>query len=182
MVSIPVLMYHFVNPSSTGYLTVSTGLFERQVAYLADRHRILTVREALEAIENSPDDLQNSITITFDDGMSDNYRYATPILEKYNLFATFFVIAGVIGSDNRWNHRAYHISQHMSEKEIQDLHQRGFDIQSHTLTHQRLTKLPDDELKNEFLEAKNILGRVTGIETISSTRWRVRNPPYRYHD
>ena len=99
--------------------------------------------------------------------MSDNYRYAAPILEKYNLFATFFIIAGFIGSDNRWNHRAYHISQHMGKKELRDLHRRGFDIQSHTLTHQRLTKLPDDELENEFLEAKNILERLTGINPVA---------------
>ena len=39
---------------------------------------------------------EKSVLITFDDGYADNYYFAYPILKKYNLKATFFVVGSWI--------------------------------------------------------------------------------------
>jgi peptidoglycan/xylan/chitin deacetylase (PgdA/CDA1 family) len=45
----------------------------------------------------------NLIALTFDDGYQDIYTYAFPVLRNYNIPATIFLIANVIGCDNSWD-------------------------------------------------------------------------------
>ncbi len=41
---------------------------------------------------------QKEIAVTFDDGYSDNYRHAQPILKKHEIPATFFIVSGAVDS------------------------------------------------------------------------------------
>jgi len=101
-----ILRYHSVNddPSWAGdymqpSLSLSPGVFERQMAYLAENHRVVPLAETASAIAagNRPD--PRSVAITFDDGYEDNYRCAFPILRKYGLTATFYVTTGCVGDE-----------------------------------------------------------------------------------
>lgn len=84
--------------------------------------------------------------ITFDDGMLSQYTYAKPILDKYNFKATFYIICNSVDKENRmnWNN-------------IQTLEDEGHEIGSHSMNHQRLGQLSNNEMKYEIIESKRCL-------------------------
>jgi len=167
-VFLPVLMYHSVDRVATDYVTVSTEVFEHQLRYLADRYRVMSVVDAYTYLAGGDRAaVENAVALTFDDGLEDNYRYAAPLLEKLDISATFFVIAGVIGEDNRWNRRAFRIMRHMDVAQLADLASRGFDVQSHGLTHHRLSKLTPAEIAFELSEASRIIEETTATRPIA---------------
>jgi peptidoglycan/xylan/chitin deacetylase (PgdA/CDA1 family) len=99
-----ILIYHrvlsefdYINPQQLG-----VAKFDWQMALLSARFNVLPLAEALECIES--DSLPpRAVCITFDDGYADNYLNALPILQKYGLPATFFVVSGLVGKDRLWN-------------------------------------------------------------------------------
>lgn len=164
---IPVLMYHSVEQQSDDYLTISCEKFNEQISYLSEYHKILTVRDVLDIITRKESLPENPVIITFDDSLKNNILYAISILDKYSAKATFFTIASYIGKDTLWNHKADKILKHMSADEIKQLHLMGHEVGNHTLTHQRVTKLSDEQLIREFVESKAILTNLLGQEPVS---------------
>jgi peptidoglycan/xylan/chitin deacetylase (PgdA/CDA1 family) len=95
------------------------------------------------------------ISLTFDDGNEMHYTVFYPILEKYGLRATFYVITSTINMRGK-----------LSEEQIKDLYNHGNEIGSHTHTHPHLPKLPDDELQWELTKSKYIL-KTFKVETFA---------------
>ena len=93
MKNILCLLYHRVNPikDDVYHLAVSPEHFEEQIRYLKEYFPILRFEEDWKL----PGD--KGVVITFDDGYGDNYDYALPILERYQIPATVFVCTGYVG-------------------------------------------------------------------------------------
>ena len=93
-----VLCYHRIssnkkllnknNPLSG--LEVHQNMFEKQIEFLKKNFKILSLKKLKQHIEDERKEF--AISITFDDGYLDNINLALPILEKYNVPATIFVI------------------------------------------------------------------------------------------
>jgi len=78
-------------------ITVSPANFESQIAWLAaDGWTSLSLDEYAGFLAGKPVP-RKSIVITFDDGYLDNWVYAYPILRKYGMRATVFVVTGWMG-------------------------------------------------------------------------------------
>jgi len=97
-----VLMYHRVASDLVDpwRLCVSPANFAAQLEVLADRFRVVTLRE-LVATRGS-DGARPSVAITFDDGYADNLHAAAPLLVRLGLPATFFLTSGTLGSDREF--------------------------------------------------------------------------------
>lgn len=96
---IPVLMYHYVyteddipDELNTNYL-LNTKL-EDQLKYLKEQQYYFPSYQELAAYVKGEIDLpEKSVVLTFDDGQKGFLNYGIPLLEKYEIPATSFVIA-----------------------------------------------------------------------------------------
>jgi peptidoglycan/xylan/chitin deacetylase (PgdA/CDA1 family) len=89
------------------------------------------------------------VVLTFDDAAVSHATYVAPLLKKYGFGGTFFVceFREPPFSDK---------TKYMSWAQIQGLHRLGFEVGSHTLTHQHVNKLSRPQLAAELdsLEAR----------------------------
>ena len=96
-----ILTYHRVLPIQQSMCYPFQGMvmprdtFEAQMSYLANSYVVLGFSQGLERLQsgNLP---KKSVVVTFDDGYRDNYEYALPILKKYAIPATFFVVTDAL--------------------------------------------------------------------------------------
>lgn len=93
-----VLTFHRVSDDEDPFLpALRTGVFEAQMAHIAQHYRVFTVEDLLERMRSSRVP-RNALAITFDDGYRDNLTEAAPILARYGLPATIFLTTGCIGT------------------------------------------------------------------------------------
>lgn len=148
---VPIVMYHSVNPDAVpeNRLAVTPEAFERQMHFLKrHRYNVLPLEKLATLIKEGKKIPYKTIPITLDDGYKDNYIYAFPILKKYNLPATIFIIINEVGRPDR-----------LSWDEIKVMQNSGIiTFGSHTLGPEPLVNIKsDEELKKQIFESKRIL-------------------------
>ncbi|MES2557284.1 MAG: polysaccharide deacetylase family protein [Bacteroidota bacterium] len=148
-----VLNYHRITTAADvidpAYLhfTLSETVFEAHLQLLYDL-KIPVIN--LSETQNMPVS-GLCVAITFDDGHQSDVEIALPILKKFHFSATFFPVVHHINKEG-----------YVSWEELQLLKMEGHTIGSHGLTHQRLSKLTSDEVRNELLLSKEILEKEIG--------------------
>lgn len=111
----------------------------------------------LDAIQKGEEEAPSKMAfLGFDDGYKDNYTTAYPILKSEGVKATFFIVSGSIGKENRMTH-----------EDIKDLIANGYAIGSHTVNHYDLVELPPDVLRKELNDSKYKLEHDFGIKVNS---------------
>lgn len=94
------------------------------------------------------------VSLTFDDGDSDNYL-ARSVLAENGLHATFYIVSGFTGTDG-----------YMTAQQLRDLYDDGNEIGGHTLSHTKLTEVRGADLKREVCQDRmNLLSH--GFEVTS---------------
>ena len=154
-----ILMYHSVGDPNTatldGYgdkLNVTPVVFEKQMRFFKEHnYNVISLKEMVERIRAKKRIPHKTVTITFDDGLKNNFTNAYPVLKKYGFPATIFVAVDFIGGKN-----------FLTWEQIREMQVNGISIGSHTMSHRWLPILDEKELKKELLESKAIIERVTG--------------------
>lgn len=147
--SVPVLNYHQINDRDENALTVHTDQFEAQMRYLAEEgYHVITPEEMINAWENGEKLPEKPVIITFDDGYADNYRNAFPILQKYNLKATIFLISDYVST----------YPNYLTWTQVSEMQDSGLiDFESHTLSHEQLDSTSPEETWNQLDGSKKAL-------------------------
>jgi peptidoglycan/xylan/chitin deacetylase (PgdA/CDA1 family) len=165
-----VLCYHSVHPTKA-FASATPDAFARQAAWLARECDVVPFRRILEPrLPGSPP----AVAITFDDGYSDNYEYAAPILEALRLPATFFLTTGLIEGDPEVlarfradrNAEGNEIAP-LTWKEVADLERGGMEIGAHTWSHPNLAQLGPAEAEAELRRAKDVIEDRLGRPIVS---------------
>jgi peptidoglycan/xylan/chitin deacetylase (PgdA/CDA1 family) len=126
--------------------------FRRQMSWLeAEAFQGISVAEALKQPPRHHEKDRKPIAITFDDGCETDLIAAAPALKQSGFNATFYVIAGRLGK------RGY-----LSERQLRELSDEGFEIGCHSMTHRYLPDLDEDALRVEVVEAKKRIEQIIG--------------------
>lgn len=89
--SVPVLMYHHVQPNP-GMISSSVAHFESQLQWIKKQgYQSLTLNELAQHLSGEKT-AHKAVVITFDDGYLNNWVYAFPLLKKYGFKATIFLV------------------------------------------------------------------------------------------
>ena len=173
---VPVLMYHHVNPHEGDMVTVTPATFEQQMKYLNEAgYKTLTLDELLSYIKGDMVLQQKAVAVTFDDGWLDNYIYAFPILQKYNIHASIFIVTDIIERASRDGgkppavvptHRESKLLMQQGEGHLvflnwdiaREMAQSGLvDFYSHAKTHASCDFLSEPELSEELQTSKRVI-------------------------
>jgi len=156
-VRVPVLMFHRVAPAdqvgdSLPNLVVPPDLFAAQLgALVAAGWRSITAAELAADLASGIRPRPRTFVITFDDGRSDGYTQAFPILRRLGLVATFYVITGRIGTPNS-----------LSASQLQGLAAAGMEIGSHTVDHVPLNTAISSAARLQLTRSAAQIAAVTG--------------------
>ena len=138
---VPVLSYHQVNDEDNNALTVPTAVFEQQMAYLHDNGYHAITPDQLNAYLTEGAPLpEKPVLITFDDGYRDNYENAFPVLQKYGMTATIFLISDFMDRFDKY----------LTWQQVQEMSEAGIYMGVHTLSHFELPGLSKAELYQQI--------------------------------
>lgn len=106
------------------------------------------------------------ISVTFDDGWESIYSKGALIFQKYGIRTTQYILSGTFDYTN-----------YLSKSQILSLQAAGHDIESHTVGHNDLTALNDEDLWFELRQSKHDLSKLLGKEVTDFA-----SPLNRYND
>jgi len=90
-----ILLYHRVADLNTDpwQLCVSPRNFEQQMQLLSESFSPVSLHDLLAFLETK-NQSRSPVVVTFDDGYADNLHQAVPMLEQFEIPATFFLTTG----------------------------------------------------------------------------------------
>ena len=156
-IHLPIIMYHYVeyvkDPGDTirKSLDIVPSAFEAQLKVLSEGgYKTYFVKEIPDILLGKTKYDNQGVILSFDDGYEDFYTSVLPLLKKYNVKATLYIVLDFIGRKGFLN-----------EKELSEIVSSGLvEIGSHTLNHRYLKELPVDIQKQEIFQSKEELEKL----------------------
>ncbi len=147
-----VLTYHGIEAEPQSSFSVTPDNLEEHLKYLKRKYRVIAMDDYVQHVKTGSGIPKKSVVITFDDGLKSFYDYARPLLKKYDLPATVFIVADLAaGRDPRFMHG----------EDLRELAKdRLFRIGSHSLTHASVKKLSEEDLMREVSSSKAVLEEI----------------------
>lgn len=155
-ISAPILMYHYIEvPSSTSlaWLYHTPAVFEAQLKTLANNcYQSVFVSDIAQAVNGVARLAPNTIAITFDDGYEDMYTEAYPLLRKYGMKGTMYIIVNALDKPG-----------YLTKDQVKEMSDSGYvEIASHTMNHANLNKSNWPVAKYEMTASKAELEKIVG--------------------
>jgi O-antigen biosynthesis protein len=163
-----ILGYHRVarDPADPHDLAVSPEAFREQLAVIRGRFRPVTLPEILTrstaappstAGSRSPGSRLRPLAVTFDDGYADVLHEALPLLERFRVPATVFVVSGSVGRRSfPWDTtRGGLEGRPMDVPELRRLASSDWiEIGGHTRSHPDLRHVTPGEARHELRQSR----------------------------
>jgi peptidoglycan/xylan/chitin deacetylase (PgdA/CDA1 family) len=164
---VTILCYHSVTEDGPPILNdphklhIPRALFQQQLDYLKRRYHVVSLDEFLAAVREQRELPDNTVVLTFEDGVRNFLTVAAPLLKARGFPATNFVITGetTASVSPELNHKWQPADDRtfLSWKDIDELAQEGMHFGSHTCSHAKLTDLSPTEVEKELTESRAAL-------------------------
>jgi peptidoglycan/xylan/chitin deacetylase (PgdA/CDA1 family) len=93
MTSCKIVVYHYVRPIKNSKYSIN-GMevedFEKQIKFLKKTYNPITATDVVDTLKNKQKIPDNSVLLTFDDGLKDHVKYVYPILKENGIQGVFF--------------------------------------------------------------------------------------------
>ncbi|MBI3633698.1 MAG: polysaccharide deacetylase family protein [Candidatus Vogelbacteria bacterium] len=162
-IGIPFLIYHSVRPHITNETAIQDAYditpkaLDRQFEYLKNNgYHTVYPRDLVEYLNGNLRLPNKPIVISFDDGWENQYKYAFPLIQKYDFKAIFYIYSRPLDIG------AKHF---LTWSQIKEMLAAGMEIGDHTLTHPYLMRVTDPVvMRREILGEKLELEKRLGIQ------------------
>ncbi len=166
---ISVLMYHqighFKNIKEHRSTYCKVSRFRMQMWFLKFfGYRVISLDELLLIIQQGDIPKKRIVILTFDDGYADFYRYAYPILRKYNFPAIIYLLSNLVGKRAEWFRKEGRYDPPLLDvSQILALKNRGIEFGSHGRSHVKLAQVPLSRAREEIEKSKYELEGMLGF-------------------
>jgi peptidoglycan/xylan/chitin deacetylase (PgdA/CDA1 family) len=130
----------------TAEVAVPVGTKQISVQHVLATEGTLQIDDVLLARDTAPPFKRALVSLTFDDSWASDAEVVFPLLKKYGVPATHYVITNLVGKRNR-----------LTWKQLAMMHAAGEEIAPHTLTHPDLITIAPEQLVDELDEPKQAL-------------------------
>ncbi len=159
---VTVLLYHRIVKQTIkddwANIAVQETVFQRQMELLDYWGYTAITLEDFNLYQEGKLDLpKKPVIITFDDAYEEIHSLVRPILQRYGMRAVVFVVGDPSIRESVWDKNLGTVFKLLSEKQIIELKQDGFEIGSHSMTHPDLTHISKEGVWQELLRSRMLL-------------------------
>lgn len=152
---LPIILYHNITynyAKESHLLHIDPERFEEQLIAIQNAgYHTIFLEEYADYLAGKTTLPDNPLVITFDDGYTSNYEIAFPLLQKYGMKATIFVITSRMGTqETQYPHFSWAQAKEMEESGV-------IRIESHTDTHPDMSSLSPREQEEEIRRSKYLV-------------------------
>lgn len=166
-VKIPILLYHdFVttvpdsDPDNFNYINTPQNYEENIKVLLENGYTFISFQELNDANSGKIELPEKPILVSMDDGYYSNYEYIFPILKKYKVKASIFIVTDKIGKEIDGK-------KYLSWEQCKEMQNSGLvEIFSHSKRHVFYDKLPVRVIRDEVTESYKIIEKKLGSKKI----------------
>lgn len=163
VIRLPILMYHYIRrPPSTaadllGYrLSVSPEDFQAQMDWLYFNHYHPVTFDQIRAYFAGRAPLPSKpLVITFDDGYSDLYTAAFPILQAHGFTAVAYIVSGFVDQQ-----------RYVTHDQVLQMDRAGIEIASHTVNHADMAHASYGMAAFQLVQSKHWLETLVGHSVV----------------
>ena len=133
--SLPIIMYHSMlkDKARHGQYVISPDEFESDLKYLRDNgYETVVIADLIDYVANGTPLPPKPVMLTFDDGYYNNFLYAAPLLEAYNMKGVLSIIGYYTDAyTEKPDENAYY--SHVTWEQVKQLVENGpFELQNHS--------------------------------------------------
>jgi len=158
-----ILTYHSISGGKSA-LHTSPSVFAGQMRWLRSNAQVITLRRLVDIMTDRQPLPERAVVLTFDDGYCDFAAAAAPVLQRLQLPAIVSLSTAYCGGGRgrpEFSGAAIKLPT-LDWQQIRELHDKGFELGAHAISHRALTEMSPEAAEQEIAGSKTDIEDHTG--------------------